>query len=267
MSVTIHPSAVVDPKAKLGENVDIGPFCVVEDNVELGDGTRLDAFATVKSHTSMGAGNRVHSYACVGGEPQDLKYHGEESRLTIGDNNAIREYVTIHRGTQDGGGLTSIGSGCLLMAYVHIAHDCHLRDGVILSNAVSLAGHVLIEEHASIGGMTGVHQYVRIGKGAFLGAMSGLGQDLPPYMLAAGARASLHGPNLIGLRRRKAPQETIAAVKTAYKRIFRSGDLRQDSLDLVLQEFSAINEVANLVDFIRSSERGVVSPAKNGDSE
>jgi UDP-N-acetylglucosamine acyltransferase len=259
VATQIHPSAIVHPGAQLGQDVVVGPCCVVEDKVSIGDRCRLDPFCQIKAFTTLGADNRVHSYALVGGEPQDLKFRGEETHLTVGDNNQIREYATLHRGTEDGGGLSSVGSGCLLMGYVHVAHDCHIGDGVILSNGAMLAGHVTIDSGAIVGGMSGVHQFVRIGEEAFVGAMSGLGQDLPPFMLAAGARAKVHGPNFIGLKRKGYSQETMAALKTAYKSIWRSETPRQEALDDVESALGSHPEIRKLVAFIRQSERGVVS--------
>lgn len=264
MSATIHPTAVVDPGAELGRDVSVGPFCIVERDVVIGDGTVLEGASQVKAHTRMGKGNRLYTHAIVGGEPQDLKFHGEKTLLEVGDNNVFREFCTIHRGTENGGGVTRIGNGGLFMAYVHVAHDCILGDGVIMSNASSLAGHVVIGDHVIIGGMSGVHQFVHIGEFGFVGAMSGLGQDLPPYMLCTGARAYLHGLNLIGLRRRGFPAETLSALKKAYKTIFRSGRERQEALAAVMDEFGEVPQVAKLVDFIRASARGIVTPAARG---
>jgi len=262
VAASIHPSAIVHPGAVLGEDVVIGPHCLIEDNVILGDRTRIDGFALIKSNVRMGADNRVHSHACVGGEPQDLKYKGEETWVEIGDRNTIREFVTIHRGTVGGGGRTIVGSDCLLMAYVHLAHDCHLGDRVILANAVMLGGHVTLGTGASIGGMTGVAQFVRIGEYAFLGAMSGLGMDLPPYMLAAGSRASLHSLNLVALRRLGISKEAFGALNLSYKRIFRSEIPRADALASVEAEFGHIPEIAKILEFIRNSKRGIVTPEK-----
>jgi UDP-N-acetylglucosamine acyltransferase len=265
MATTIHPTAIIHPKAALGADVTVGPYCVVEERVELGDRCVLDAFVQVKSFVRMGSGNRVSAYAVVGGEPQDLKFAGEESWLYIGDNNRIREHASLHRGTGAGGGSTSIGSGCLLMGSTHIAHDCHLGDGVILSQGASLAGHILVGDQAIIGGMSGIHQFVRVGEHAFVGAMTGVGQDVPPYMLAIGARAKLHGPNLIGMQRKNVSPEARAALKKAYKLIWRSGTPRQDALAEVEANLGGFPEVACLLHFIRTSERGVLSADDNGE--
>ena len=258
MAVSIHPTALVDPRAQLGEGVVVGPYCVVEgEKVAVGDGTRLDAFAQVKSHTVIGRGNRIHSYACLGGEPQHLGFKGEDTMVEIGDNNVIREYVTVHRGTAKGLGYTRIGSGCMLMAYVHIAHDCELGDRVIMANAASLAGHVSIGDCATVNGMSGVHQFVRIGEFSFLGAMGGFSQDVPPYTIATGVRAKLHGLNLIGLRRGGFSRENIGALKKAYQLIWRSDLTREEALEEALATLGDAPEVVRLVEFIRGSERGV----------
>ncbi len=261
MAVRIHPTAIVHPGAELGNDVEAGPFCVIQDRVVVGDRTRVEAFAQVHSYTRIGSDCRIFSYASVGGEPQDLKFSGEESWLSIGNRTTIRENCTINRGTAGGGGETRIGDNCLLMAYVHVAHDCRVGNGVILSNAAMLAGHVVIEDCAVIGGMSGVHQFVRVGEYAFVGAMSGLPQDLPPYMLAAGSRARMHGPNLIGLRRYAFSPEFIPALRTVYKRIFRSDTPRKEALDSVEAEFGHFPQMRTLVEFIRSSERGILSPS------
>lgn len=266
MATQIHPTAVVSDGAQLGEDVVIGPYCIIEDKVEIGDRSHFEPHATVKSFTRMGADCVVNSYAYIGGEPQDLKYHGEESWLVMGDGNRIREYVTIHRGTEGGGGETRLGSGCLIMGYVHIAHDCRLGDGVIISNATSLAGHIGVGNHAVIAGMTGVHQFVKIGDHAFVGAMSGLAQDVPPFAMANGVRAKLYGLNVVGLRRHGFSAETIAALKKAYALLVaKSGSgSRSDALDEVDATLGDIPEVAVFADFIRHSERGICSHARQG---
>lgn len=263
----IHHTAIIHPEAQLADDVVVGPFCHVEQDVTIGPGSRLEAYAQVLRHTTIGKCCRIHSFASVGGEPQDLKFRGEISHCAIGDGSVIREYVTVHRGTEGGGGVTRVGRNCLLMAYVHVAHDCLLGDNVILSNGAMLAGHVIMDDNAAVGGMTGVHQFVHIGEYAFVGAKSGVGQDLPPYMLASGSRARLHGLNLIGLRRQGFSQELMAALRSAYKRIWRSETPRQEALSEVEAEFGHHPQVKRLVDFVRSSERGVLAASKNGDDE
>lgn len=263
MAVSIHPMAVVEDGAQLGVDVTVGPFALVEAGAVVGDRCRLQAGAQVKRLTTLGAENVLHAHCVVGGDPQDLKHQGEDTVLTIGERNTIREYVTIHRGTVGGGGATVIGSGCLLMAYVHVAHDCRLGDGVIVSNSAGLAGHVEVGDGAIISAMTGVHQFVRVGQCAFLGAMSGLAQDLPPFMLAAGTRAKVHGPNMVGLRRMGFNSGQIAALKSAYKTIWLADTPRAEALDQVEAAHPDSPEIKALTAFIRASERGVPLAARD----
>jgi UDP-N-acetylglucosamine acyltransferase len=247
----------------LDPGVQIGPYCVVEDDVVLGTGTRLDAYAQVKSYTRMGKDNHVHSYACIGGTPQDLKFQGEETVLEIGDRNMLREFVTLNRGTQEGGGVTRVGSDCLLMAYVHVAHDCQLADRVILANAATLGGHVEIGPQAVIGGLCAIHQFVSIGEFAFIGGKSGVAQDVPPYVLAVGSRATMRGLNRIGLKRQGFDQQTIQALREAYRMVFRPKDSREGGLEQALTRWKDVEQVQRLVSFIKSSERGVI-PQERG---
>ncbi|EPR37471.1 Acyl-(acyl-carrier-protein)--UDP-N-acetylglucosamine O-acyltransferase [Desulfovibrio sp. X2] len=264
MATSIDETARIHPGAKLGADVVVGPYCMVGDNVVIGDGTVLEAFAQVKPYTRMGANNHIHSYAIIGGEPQHLGFKGEETWVEMGDGNIVREFVTIHRGTVQGHGKTVIGSRCLLMAYVHIAHDCILGDNVIMSNASSLAGHVTIGDGAIVSGMSGVHQFVRIGEFAFLGAMGGFGQDIPPYTIATGVRAKLHGLNKIGLRRRGFDRDTITALKRAYRKIFRSDMIREEALEEVQESLGHVPQVMKLVEFVKNSPRGVTPSARTG---
>ena len=197
--------------------------------------------------------------------PQDLKYAGEDSELIMGDNNVVREFATIHRGTANGGMVTRIGSGCLIMAYVHIAHDCLLDDHIIMSNSTMLAGHVRIGSHAIIGGMSGLHQFVQVGEHAFVGGMTGVNQDVPPYMLVSGRKARNYGPNMIGLRRHGFTSETVSALRNAYRRIWRSEIPRPEAMDEIAAEYGHIPAINVLLSFVRNSARGVVSPPKEGD--
>ncbi|MFW6415424.1 MAG: acyl-ACP--UDP-N-acetylglucosamine O-acyltransferase [Thermodesulfobacteriota bacterium] len=258
MSTDIHPTAIVDPQAELGENVYIGPYCVIESGVGIGDDCHLEPFVHVKANTSLGKNNQIHSYACLGGKPQDFKFQGETTWLEIGDNNSIREYVTINIGTAGGGKVTKVGSNCLIMAYSHIAHDCMIGDNVVLANAATLAGHIVVEDYAVVGGLSAVHQFVRIGRYAYIGGMTGVPQDVPPYMLIAGERGWLHGLNLIGLRRQGFSNDQLNSLKRAFKTIWRSDLSRQNALEKLEQEDSTA-EVKKLVEFIKSSERGVIS--------
>ncbi|MFV0422912.1 acyl-ACP--UDP-N-acetylglucosamine O-acyltransferase [Oleidesulfovibrio sp.] len=259
MATNIHPSAFVDEKAQLGSDVVIGPCAVVEANTIIGDRCRIDAFASVKEFTRMGCDNHIYSYAAVGGEPQDLKFAGEESWLVLGDRNRVREFATLNRGTEGGGGKTVIGDDNLLMAYTHVAHDCHVKNGVIMSNGATLAGHVTVEDHAILAGLSAVHQFVRIGRNAFVGGMSGISQDLPPFMLAVGNRAGVHGPNLVGLRRMKASRDLIAAFKSAYRLVWNSDTPRKEALEQLEYEYGMFPELIDFVEFIRASERGILS--------
>lgn len=265
MSVAIHPSAFVSEKARLGRDVSVGPCAIIEDDVVIGDNCQVHAFASVKQYTEMGANNVIHSYAMVGGIPQDLKFQGEVSYLRIGDNNNIREFATLHRGTEGGGGVTRIGSNNLIMAYCHVAHDCQLGNGIVMSNNATLAGHVQVADQAIIGGLSAVHQFARIGRCAFIGGMSGIGQDLPPYMMALGIRAGIHGPNLVGMRRLKLPSATITSVRAAFRQIWHSDLPRQEALDQAEKEFAAVPEVLEIISFVRESERGVLSAARTND--
>lgn len=268
MAAIIHPSAQVSPKAELGENVIISHCAVVEDNVVIGDDTRIEPFASVKAYTRMGKNNTIHSYAMVGGIPQDLKFRGEESWLEMGDANNVREYATIHRGTEGGGGVTRIGSNNLFMAYTHIAHDCMVGSHIVMSNAATLAGHVTVQDYAILGGFSAIHQFCRIGKNAFVGGMSGIGMDVPPYMLAVGHRADLHGPNLIGLRRMQCGKEVIAAIRSTYRTIWLSGIPRKQALEQAEHEFASIPQVREIIAFVRESPRGVLSgSSREADSD
>ncbi len=254
----IHPSAFVDPAAELGEDVIVGPCAVIEKDVVIGARTRIDAFASVMRYTQMGEDNHVFPYAAVGGEPQDLKFHGEVSRLVIGDRNNIREFATLHRGTEDGGGETRIGSGNLLMAYVHVAHDCIVGDSIVFSNNATLAGHCLVGDNAIIGGLSALHQFVRVGRHAFVGGMSAITQDLPPWMLAVGNRASVQSPNLVGLRRFKASLELVSAFKQAFRLTWYSGLPRPDALMQLEAEYGHFPEIMEYISFIRESKRGIL---------
>lgn len=269
MATQIHPSAVVDPAARIGENVVIGPYAIIEAESEIGDNCRIDAFAQVKSHTTMGRDNVIHSNALLGGDPQDIKFKGADTRLVMGDANIVREFVTIHRGTPGGRGETVIGSHCMIMAYAHVAHDCKLFDHAILVNCVMLAGHVDVGSHAVVSGMSGVQQFSRIGDYAFVGGMTGVNMDVPPYTMAAGIRGALRGLNLIGLRRSGMSRETIMALKKAYITIFRSGLGRQEALEEAEEALGDVPEVMNLIGFIRASERGTLSDVglRNGQKD
>ncbi len=267
MSVTIHPTAQVASSAEIGDGAVIGHCAVIEEDVIIGEGTRVDAFASVRRYTRLGRNNHIHSYAMVGGVPQDLKFHGETSWLEIGDNNTIREFATLHRGTETGGGVTRVGSRNLLMAYTHVAHDCTLGDSIIMSNNATLAGHVEVQSGAILGGLSAVHQFVRIGRNAFIGGMSGIGMDVPPFMLASGPRADLHGPNLVGLRRMGASRELISALRGAYKLIWLAGKPRQEALLEAEKEYGSFPEIMELLRFMREGSRGVLAASHDTEDQ
>jgi UDP-N-acetylglucosamine acyltransferase len=238
----------------------------VEDDVRIGDDCEIRAFASVGRHTRMGGGNIVHSYAFVGGIPQDLKFKGEVSRLEIGDRNNFREFCTVHRGTDGGGGVTRIGSNNLIMAYCHVAHDCALGDHVIMSNGATLAGHVGVADHVVMGGLSAVHQFTRLGRGSFVGGMTGIAQDLPPYMTAVGVRGGIQGPNSAGLRRMRVPSPVIAAVRAAFRLIWLSGIPRREALEQAASDFAGVPEVMELVNFVRESGRGVLHAVRGAEA-
>ncbi|MGE5189819.1 MAG: acyl-ACP--UDP-N-acetylglucosamine O-acyltransferase [Gemmatimonadota bacterium] len=257
----IHETALVDPGATLGKDVEVGPYAVIGPKVTIGDGCSIGAHAVVESHVRMGRGTRVSPFASIGAPPQDLKFRGEETWVEIGEGTTIREYATVNRGTVGGGGVTRVGRGALLMAYCHVAHDCHVGDRVIMANAATLAGHITVEDGAFIGGLVGVHQFVRIGTFAIVGALSGVPLDIPPYVKAVVGRGQkgtgLFGLNVIALRRNGFSDETIAGLKKTYRILFRSGLPMTEALARVEAELPPSPEVRHLVDFIRASKRGV----------
>jgi len=258
MSVAIHPSAVVSDKAELGEGVSVGPFCVVDEHVCVGDGTQLISHVVLSGHTTLGKNNRIFPFASVGHEPQDLKYHGEPSEVAIGDGNTIRENVTINPGTEGGGMLTRMGNNNLLMAYSHVAHDCLLGNDIVMANCATLAGHVSVDDGAIIGGMSAIHQFLRIGRYAMIGGMSGIVKDVPPFCLTAGGyRPGLAGLNLVGLKRQGLGLERIRLLKEVYRILLQSND----SLDQRLAEANVLAEgddyAEHLVEFVRTSKKGL----------
>jgi UDP-N-acetylglucosamine acyltransferase len=218
----------------------------------------IGPYAVIEGETTIGAGNHVFKFASIGAEPQDLKYRGEPSRLEIGDNNRIREFTTIHRGTEGGGMVTRIGNHVLLMNYTHIAHDCQIGDHSIIANSTEVAGHCVLEEWVVTAGMCGVHQFSRVGAHAFVAAGSKIAQDVPPYAMVAGDRARLVGVNTTGLERRGFEPETIAAVKAVFRTLFYGKLLRDDAIRQILEEYGSLPEIRRLIDFILNSERGVV---------
>jgi UDP-N-acetylglucosamine acyltransferase len=256
-SADIHPTAIVDPRARLGHDVRIGPFSVIGPEVEIGPGCVIGSSVLIEGRTVLGANNQVFHGAAIGSVPQDLKYTGEPSWVEIGDENVIREYATIHLATGEGE-KTRVGDGNLLMAYVHIAHNCHIHDGTIIANAVNLAGHVEVEDYAIIGGMTPVHQFVRIGRHAFVGGGSRLPQDVPPFVKVAGNPVEVAGINAIGLKRHGFTPEELLNLKKAYRLLYRAGLNVSQALERIASECKLTPNLEDLMAFIRRSERGIV---------
>lgn len=254
----IHPSSIVEEGAVIGAGVRIGPFCYIGSQVEIGDGTVLKSHVVVNGVTRIGRDNEIYQFASIGEVNQDLKYAGEPTRTEIGDRNRIRESVTIHRGTAQGGGLTKVGSDNLLMINSHIAHDCIVGNRCILANNATLGGHVSVDDFAIIGGMTAVHQFCVIGAHVMVGGCSGVAQDVPPYLIAQGNHATPFGVNLEGLKRRGFDKETLQAIRSAYKLIYRSGK----TLDEVKPELEALaaqhGAVQAYLDFFTRSTRGII---------
>ena len=253
----IHPTAMVSSKAKIGADVSIGPYAIIADDVTIGDRTVIGPHAVIDPYVEIGRDCHVFQFASVGAIPQSLKFKGELTWTRIGDRCIIREFVTINRGTQEGGGVTKIGDDCLLMAYAHIAHDCILGDRVVMANNATLAGHVTIGNFATVGGLTAVHQFVRIGDYAFVGGKTVVVKDITPYVLASGDRATLHGLNLVGLKRQEFTPEVLKQLKKAYRIIFRIGLTLNEAIERVAAEVEITPEVKTFIDFIKSSERGI----------
>ncbi|MEK6718960.1 MAG: acyl-ACP--UDP-N-acetylglucosamine O-acyltransferase [candidate division NC10 bacterium] len=255
--VTVHPTALVEPGAELAAGVQVGAYAIVGSQVRVGFRTCVGSHTILEGRTEIGADCRIGSHVIIGAPPQDVKYHGEPTRLVIGDRTLVREFATIHRASTGGSGVTSIGPESFIMAYAHVAHDCQLGERVIMANQASLAGHVEIGRCAVIGGMSGVHQFVRIGEYAFLGACSAVLQDIPPFVKAQGNRAKPFGLNVVGLRRHGASAEAIQALKQAYRIVFLSGLNTSQALAQLEQELSGTPEVQRFVDFIKRSQRGI----------
>ncbi len=262
----IHETAIVSKMAKIGKNVQIGPYCLVGDHVSLADGVVLKSHVVIEGNTEIGEGTKIFPFASIGSDPQDLKFAGENSRIIIGKNNLIREYVTINPGTKSGIMETRIGNDCLLMISSHIAHDCVIGDHVILANNVTLAGHVTIEEHAIIGGMSAIHQFVRVGAHAMIGGMSAIEKDIIPFGMAFGERANLAGLNIVGMKRRNFTKDDMNALRSAYDMIFvENNDLTfAERLHHVGEAFAENVIVSQLVNFLKTdSSRAICTPKKN----
>jgi UDP-N-acetylglucosamine acyltransferase len=254
----IHPTAIIDPKAEIGEGVEIGPYGVIEKGVSIGEGTRIGSHVVIREGTHIGKRCQILQFASIGEAPQAIFYRGEKTSLFIGDQNIVREFVTLHRGTVKGGGKTVIGNDNFFMAYAHVAHDCQIGNQVVLVNGATLGGHIIIENHAIISGLSAVHHFCRIGTYAFVSGLTGVTLDIPPYTLAAGDRAKLFGLNTVGLKRADFSEETIKALKKAYRIIFRSGLTLEKAMKRVKEdEISKTPEVQHLLQFIQHSKRGI----------
>ena len=262
--MSVHPTAIVSPQARLGSDVSIGPYAVIEDGTVIGDGCEIRAHAVVKRHTMLGALNRVHEGAVLGGEPQDLSFEGQDTRLVVGDRNIIREGVTIHRSTKEGGA-TVVGSDCFLMAYVHVAHDNRIADRAILANNVMLAGHVELGERAFLGGGAGVHQFCRVGRLAMVGGNAKVVQDCLPFVITDGHPARARGLNVVGLRRVGVAAPQLRTLGEAYRLLVRSG-LR---LETALEKMACLQDplVDEMIAFVRGSKRGYAHGHREGSDE
>jgi len=254
----IHPSAIVSPKAQIGKDCYIGPYSIIGDEVTLGDSVRLDSHVVIDGHTLIGDETHVYPFTSIGLDSPDLKYKGEPSETRIGRRNRIREAVTIHRGTEGGGMLTQIGDDCLLMAQSHVAHDCIIGDGVIMANAATLGGHVLVDNGANVGAYSGVHQFCRIGREAYIGGYSVVVKDAMPFALTVGNHAKCYGLNKVGMERRGYPKETIESLNRAFRFLLSSKLNTSQALEKIKEEIKNCQEVDLLVNFIETSERGVV---------
>ena len=252
-----HPTAIIDPKADVDETAEIGPYSIIGPNVVIGAGTRIGAHVVIDARTAIGPECTIFQFASIGAPPQDLKYKGEETCVTIGRGTTIREFVTIHRGTEPGRGITEVGENCFLMNYTHIAHDCKVGKQVIFANNATLAGHITIGDYATIGGLTAIHQFVHVGDYAFIGGKAAVVKDIPPYVISSGDRAKLHGLNSVGLKRHGFTPATLSELKKAYRIVFRIGLTLHEAVDRVRAEVEQIPEVVNFIDFINASERGI----------
>ncbi|NOQ40959.1 MAG: acyl-ACP--UDP-N-acetylglucosamine O-acyltransferase [Desulfuromusa sp.] len=254
----IHSTAIIAPGAELDSSVTVGPYTVIGEHVKIGARTTVAPHTVIEGYTEIGSDNQIFQFASIGAIPQDLKFAGEVSYLKIGDRNKIREFVTIHLGTEDGGGITTVGNDNLFMAYAHIAHDCIVKDHVILANAATLAGHVEVDDYAILGGLSAVHQFARVGCHVMASGGSMIGQDVVPYAIVQGDRAKVVGLNLTGLKRRGFSSEALANIKKMYKLVFRSNLKLEEAVAKLEEQFDgSAPEVATYLDFLKKSERGL----------
>jgi UDP-N-acetylglucosamine acyltransferase len=253
----IHPTAIVEKGVELASDVEIGPYSVIHNDVFIGAGTTIGSHVVIEPYVTIGRNCRIFQYAAIGAPPQSVKFKGEKTYLKIGDGTVIREFVTIHRGTGFGGGVTQVGEDNFLMAYTHIAHDCQTGRNVVMANNATLAGHITIDDYATVGGLVAIHQFVRVGEHAFIGGKSAVVKDVPPYVIAAGDRAKLHGLNSVGLKRHGFSPQTLLALKRTYRIIFRIGLTLNEAIERVKAEVEQVPEVVDFIDFVQSSKRGI----------
>jgi len=254
----IHPQAIIDPGARLGANVSVGAFSIIDSDVEIGDNTTIGPHVVIRGPTRIGRDNRIYQFCSLGEPPQHLAYKNEPTRLEIGDRNTLREYGSFNRGTAQGGGVTRIGNDNYIMAYCHVAHDCQVGNRCVFANGVNLAGHVIVEDQVIFGGFTLVHQFVRIGAHIMTGVATVAYKDIPPFVMAAGNGAEPHGLNIRGLKRRGFNDETIDAIRDAYKILYRSGHTLDEAIAELTPMAEQKAEVAHFVRFIRESKRGII---------
>lgn len=264
---SIHPTAVVTPGAELDNGVQVGPYAVIGPHVRIGKDTCVGPHSVVEGRTTIGHDNRIFQFASVGAVPQDMKYRGEDSALTIGDRNTIREFATLNIGTRGGGMETRIGNDNLFMVYSHVGHDCRIGNHVILANCATLAGHVTLEDYVGVGGLAAIHQFTRIGESAYLGGGAMVANDVPPYCLAQGDRARLFGLNRVGLERRGFSEAQKRALKQAYRTFFFEGLSLKDAVERIRLEQADFPEAVHLVDFIAASQRGICRPRGTSDAD
>jgi len=252
----IHPTAIIDGKAVIDESVEIGPYCIITGEVTIKKGTKLGSHVVIQGKTEIGENCTISPFASLGGPPQDISYIDDDTALIVGNNNVIKEYVTMNRGTRKGGGVTTVGDNNFIMAYVHIAHDCVVGNNIIMANCATLAGHVEVADSVIFAGLCAVHQFCKIGKYAFISGLTGVPKDVPPFMIAAGSRAKLYGLNVVGLERQGFPKEEVLKLKKAYRILFRSALPLTESIKIIKEELAG-EHVNDLVMFIESSKRGI----------
>jgi UDP-N-acetylglucosamine acyltransferase len=253
----IHKTAIVSSGAEIDSNVKIGPYSIIGDNVFIGSGTVIGPHVVIEPFVEIGRNCQIYQYAAIGAIPQSLKFKDEKTYVKIGQGSVIREFVTIHRGTEFGGGITEVGEENFLMAYTHIAHDCKTGRRVVMANNATLAGHITIGDYAAIGGIVAIHQFIKIGEYAFIGGASAVTKDVPPYVIAAGNRVELHGLNIVGLKRNGFSPKTLSLLKKTYRIIFRIGLTVNQAVERVKAEVEQVPEVVNFINFVVASQRGV----------